>query len=455
MALAGLKSQVSGARGGQPGGLVAKERQRLTVGQVAPDDLQKRARPSTNRGLIQFLKGNDTFACAASSASLRSSTGSVVFASETARRQNSFDEKRTTREGDATYDTGKLASMGIAVGCKKGMKPEAPNQDSYCFIHCPEDFTLYGVFDGHGANGHDVSNFCKEMLPKLFLSDPNRVGGGAAGSPANGGASSSASGENGNGTNGNNANNGQPANIERAFHDSFRKCQQLLENEMASSIDSRTSGTTCTMVYWVQGTKELHVAYCGDSRASVCFREKKGKPPVSGMELTRDHKPEIPEEKRRIEASGGCVIFDGYYNHRVFKRGTVYPGLNMSRAMGDVIGNREAGIVETPDYKCYTLDDSVEAFMLCSDGVWEFISCDEAAQICGKFRIKEGSREAANLARIAGDKGSGTELGQNKFVGKIDAEKAVEDLCRESYQRWMDDTGGEISDDITAMIHVL
>ena len=39
------------------------------------------------------------------------------------------------------------------------------------------EYELYGVFDGHGINGHDVSDFCRQMLPKLFISDPAREAG--------------------------------------------------------------------------------------------------------------------------------------------------------------------------------------------------------------------------------------------------------------------------------------
>ncbi|CAD7975251.1 unnamed protein product [Amoebophrya sp. A25] len=394
----------------------AEQRRRLTVSNVdaggsAPPDATKlaRGRPTTNRGLVQFMKANDPFACActvvggpspAQGGGAKTSTGRVSISSETSANQESFAEKTQGKDGDPDACTkDKLTELGVGIGCKKGMKPEAPNQDSYAFVHCPGEFTLYGVFDGHGINGHDVSNFCREYMVKLFLSDPDR-----------------------------------DTNTEKAFHNSFRKAQQMLENEMSGQIDARTSGTTATMAYrclsQVAGqddSHKLHVAHCGDSRASLVF-ERKGK--ISGQEMTHDHKPETPEEKRRIESSGGCVIFDGYYNHRVFKRGTVYPGLNMSRAMGDIIGHKEAGIVETPDYKCYNLKEmpGVTSFMLCSDGVWEFIDCDEVAQMANKHKGKNG---------------------------KVEPVAAAEAICRESYQRWMDDTGGEVSDDITCLIQVL
>ena len=34
-----------------------------------------------------------------------------------------------------------------------------------------ENFSLYGVFDGHGQKGHDVSNFAMDMLPKCIIKD--------------------------------------------------------------------------------------------------------------------------------------------------------------------------------------------------------------------------------------------------------------------------------------------
>ena len=43
-------------------------------------------------------------------------------------------------------------------------------KDSW-FVLKMENFSLYGVFDGHGQKGHDVSNFAMDMLPKCIIKD--------------------------------------------------------------------------------------------------------------------------------------------------------------------------------------------------------------------------------------------------------------------------------------------
>merc|ERR1712151_128391 len=69
--------------------------------------------------------------------------------------------------------------------------------------------------------------------------------------------------------------------------------------------------------------------------------------------LTIDHKPDLPEEKKRIESADppGRVIFDGFFNHRVFAKTGMYPGLNMSRAFGDCVAHRMAGLTAMPDVR--------------------------------------------------------------------------------------------------------
>merc|ERR1712232_1554165 len=129
-------------------------------------------------------------------------------------------------------------------------------------------------------------------------------------------------------------------------------------------------------------------------------------------------------ERERIENSKppGRVVFDGYYNHRVFAQNGHYPGLNMSRAFGDIIAHKEAGLSAEPDIAVLDLttagrNDCGMSLLLCTDGVWEFIECKEAAEITAPKQVT----------------------------------KSVEDLAKESWDRWMKDSDHEISDDITVI----
>jgi len=83
-----------------------------------------------------------------------------------------------------------------------------------------------------------------------------------------------------------------------------------------------------------------------------------GSSELIALDLTHDHKPDNPLERARIEASGGRVVFDGFYNHRVYAKAGKYPGLNMSRALGDLAGYYDAGLSPIPDVAYHKLRTS-------------------------------------------------------------------------------------------------
>jgi len=118
------------------------------------------------------------------------------------------------------------------------------------------------------------------------------------------------------------------------------------------------------------------------------------------------------------------VVFDGFYNHRVFAMGGMYPGLNMSRAIGDIVAHKEAGLTAVPDVQTFELKEGRSKgfnylLLVCSDGVWEFIESQEA------FSLIKG------------------------FNGPAEQMKKLAEI---SWDRWMKDSDNEISDDITGMI---
>jgi len=316
-------------------------------------------------------------------------------------KKQSFCEKATICPGSTEAETKQwLAEQGIGWSCRKGMKPESPNQDSFSVLVVMSKFALYSVFDGHGPSGHFVSDFVRQHVVQLFLGNPLRA-----------------------------------TEPETAFVEAFKASQDMLEemqekrsssDSMEHLIDASMSGTTCTMAYHNLETDILTIAHVGDSRAVLGRRYPANE--QTAEELTQDHKPNLPGEKQRIENSvpPGRVVFDGFYNYRVFAQGGPYPGLNMSRAIGDVTGHKEAGLSAVPDVKVINLREerqTCEALMLvlCTDGVWEFIENEEAIEEIHKFQPTE-------------------------------TEAAIQTLAKIGWERWMKDSDNEISDDITGIL---
>lgn len=66
--------------------------------------------------------------------------------------------------------------------------------------------------------------------------------------------------------------------------------------------------------------------------------------------------------------------------HRVWLPGSWVPGLAMSRTIGDLVA-QSVGVVADPDVVSVDLHHQDKFLILASDGVWEFISVQEAAEI--------------------------------------------------------------------------
>merc|ERR1712228_1156791 len=81
-----------------------------------------------------------------------------------------------------------------------------------------------------------------------------------------------------------------------------------------------------------------------------------------------------------------------------------------------------SGVASFASVSSHGLDPNVDKFLLlCSDGVWEFVSSQEAVQAVASFDPTEAKRAAEHLASIAWDK-------------------------------WMRELDGQVVDDITALV---
>ncbi|GIL71018.1 hypothetical protein Vretimale_4095 [Volvox reticuliferus] len=184
-------------------------------------------------------------------------------------------------------------------------------------------YGLFGIFDGHGgphAADYVRSNlFVNMMHSNKFISD-------------------------------------LPACVAEAYETTDN---QYLRQESSSG---REDG--CTAVTAVVVGQRLLVANVGDSRAVLCRGGK-------AIALSVDHKPNVKEERSRIESAGGVVVWAG-----TWRVGGV---LAVSRAFGDRPLKRY--VIPTPSVTEESLTSEDEFLILASDGLWDVMTNQEAVTL--------------------------------------------------------------------------
>ena len=126
------------------------------------------------------------------------------------------------------------------------------------------------------------------------------------------------------------------------------------------------------------------------------------------IELSKDQKPENIEEKERIEKNGGelrKIIEDNEEigPRRVWVKGKKYPGIAMSRSIGDSVA-KEIGVCSIPEIKEFFIDDDYYKFIvIASDGLWEFMSNEKVSRYVYKYKdlslIKDNTENLVEKAR--------------------------------------------------------
>jgi len=226
-----------------------------------------------------------------------------------------------------------------------------------------EQYVVLAVFDGHGPYGHDVSDFCTKKLHNYLFKYMEEF-----------------------------------KDIPKALKTSFKQThdQLVAECNEEAEFDCALSGTTATVVVIDRNANKVYTACVGDSRAIIGTNTTNKK--MKSTDLCNDHKPNLPKEKKRILNSGGDVkLLEGDVPHRVFVRGRPFPGLAMSRSLGDFIAHM-VGVSEEPEVFERTITDKDEFIVVASDGVWEFLETKEVGDIIhayGPKKIKESCEKIA------------------------------------------------------------
>ena len=277
----------------------------------------------------------------------------------------------TKKNINITYDSfdssGYLRNYGIlTLPGKDTSGLQKTNQDSYTFfsnINGLKNFNIFGVLDGHGIEGHFVSKFASKYIPYQIMNNPEIK----------------------NLKDTEMIYNKLKYNNYQIIIKSYLDCDIALHKV---NFDSKESGSTCNLI--INIGNHIICANTGDSRSILVFDENNK---YKCIPLSIDFKPEMPEEMNRIILSGGEVrqikneIGEGVGPYRVWKRGEGYPGLAMSRSIGDLNG-KKIGVIPNPGIIEYQLNEKSKYIVVCSDGVWEFLNNENVKEIGNKYYLE-------------------------------------------------------------------
>lgn len=239
----------------------------------------------------------------------------------------------------------------------QGKRPS--NEDEHIIFQNLNNFNeefnqidLLGVYDGHG--GKLVSKFAKDTLPTFFIKKNNKL-----------------------------------------FKDSeytakyinkvFKKFNGILEKRHPRAASY--SGSTCCMGIITRDEKSdkkgniLWIINAGDSRAIL------GNKIGLAIPLSHDHKPNMPDERKRIESIEGGknkIYYDGS-DWRVVD-------LSLSRALGDL--EAHPYVTSMPAVYRYRIHPKDKFLVFACDGVWDVMDNQEVIDL-----IKNENKKN-NLAKV-------------------------------------------------------
>eukprot|EP00928_Gymnodinium_smaydae_P013912 TRINITY_DN15044_c0_g2_i1.p1 TRINITY_DN15044_c0_g2~~TRINITY_DN15044_c0_g2_i1.p1 ORF type:complete len:383 (+),score=83.48 TRINITY_DN15044_c0_g2_i1:179-1327(+) len=236
----------------------------------------------------------------------------------------------------------------LAVPSMGAWSPHASSGSSSVW----DNTATFGVFDGHG--GESVALFCQRHMPAEIAAGPC---------------------------------NDLPASLVDAFHhmdEMLRDPANL--NELRSLVHGvspqaamrawtmHPNYTGCTAIVCCVRHDSITCANAGDSRAVLCRAGR-------AVDLSEDHKPNLPRERARIAKAGGFVEEQRIGPWTQYR---VNGNLNLSRSIGDLSYKRnrdlaaeEQMICATPDVRTFVRGEYDEFLILACDGVWDVLSSQE------------------------------------------------------------------------------
>jgi len=199
-------------------------------------------------------------------------------------------------------------------------------------------------------------------------------------------------------------------NYKQALTDAFLGLDKKLESEEGKALLAEINKTTtsrdapmqsetedlancigCTACVALITKTEIIVANAGDSR---CVLSKNG----TAMNMSEDHKPDLEEEKSRIEKAGGYV-----------EDNRVNGVLSLSRSFGDLDYKQSKKlppecqmITSYPDVKIEKITSESDFLIIACDGVWDCMRSQEAVDYVKESLVKFGFKpeKPSKLSKI-------------------------------------------------------
>jgi len=293
------------------------------------------------------------------------------------------------------------------------------NQDRGHVIHpygMHDRTALFAVYDGHGTKGDLLAEYTMHALSAKLQVHPAYL-------------STSTSTSTSTNTNTNTAKKETTTGgISTALRDTIREIDEEIKHE--THLQSRMSGSTACVA--VLRGRTLCVANVGDSRAVLAQRRDGADGAevttdghrMRALDLSMDQNANDPKERERIVGLGGYITTpeDKTLSPRVWldQRCTLV-GLAMSRSIGDH-ALESVGVIAEPVIVEHDLKRGDQFLILASDGVWEFISSEEAVHIVDRC-----------------------------FNDGLGADEACKELVRVATQQW-EEKEGDYRDDITVIV---
>ncbi|TQE01331.1 hypothetical protein C1H46_013011 [Malus baccata] len=199
----------------------------------------------------------------------------------------------------------------------------------------PKPNAFYGVFDGHG--GPEAAAYVRKNVLRLFFE--------GAKFPRT---------------------SDVDENFSEELENSLRKAFHLVDLALADDGSVSSSSGTTALTAMIFG-RLLMVANAGDCRAVLC---RKGE----AIDMSQDHRPIYPSERRRVEELGGNVD-DGYLNGV----------LSVTRALGDWDMKFPRGssspLIAEPEFRQVVLTEDDEFLIIGCDGIWDVMSSQHAVSL--------------------------------------------------------------------------